>query len=96
MSTVPVPRRTDGTPDPAAQRANLFGRDSGTSMATPIVAGAVALLMQQLREQNRSTTPAAVRQALLAEAASALSLPPNVVGAGRVDLGRYGIIVPMA
>lgn len=94
MSTVPVPRRADGKPDPAAQRVDLFSRESGTSMATPIVAGAVALLLQHRREQGLPTTPAAIKQLLLAQAATALAQPPNVVGKGRIDLARYGVIVP--
>ena len=90
MSTVPVTRLPNGDLVPHPQRADLFGRDSGTSMATPIVAGAAALIFQARREAGLSLSPSAIRKALLGEAASPISLPVNVVGGGRIDLGRFG------
>ncbi|NLD69778.1 MAG: S8 family serine peptidase [Limnobacter sp.] len=91
MSTIPVPRLPDGqlAPDPA--RADLFGRASGTSAATPIVAGAAALLLQAARASGRSIGAAALRRRLLEQAVSPMSLPPTLVGAGRLDLGRFGV-----
>lgn len=94
MSTVPVPRLPDGRPDPAAQRVDLFSRESGSSMATPIVAGAVALLLEHCRERGDPTTPETIKKLLLAQSTSGLAQPPNVVGEGRLDLARYGAIVP--
>ncbi|MFF8803074.1 MULTISPECIES: S8 family serine peptidase [unclassified Methylobacterium] len=94
MSTVPVPRLPDGRPDSAAQRVDLFSRESGSSMATPIVAGAVALLLEHCRERGDPTTPATIKKLLLAQSTSGLAQPPNVVGEGRLDLARYGAIVP--
>ncbi len=94
MSTIPVLRLANGKLDPAVRRGDLFGRESGTSMATPIVAGTVALLLQHRRQQGGPTTPASIKQLLLAQATTALAQPPNVVGKGRIDLARYGVIVP--
>ncbi|MFY9959307.1 S8 family serine peptidase, partial [Pseudomonas sp.] len=85
MSTTPVPRQTDGSLEPTPLRADLFGRKSGTSMATPIVAGVAALLLQQRRSQNQSVTVSAMRKAIL-DATTAMGLPVNVVGVGRVTL----------
>ncbi|MNP42823.1 Serine protease AprX [compost metagenome] len=85
MSTTPVPRQTDGSLEPTPMRADLFGRKSGTSMATPIVAGVAALLLQQRRSQNQSVTVSAMRKAIL-DATTAMGLPVNVVGVGRVTL----------
>ena len=87
-STVPVPRRLDGTPEPNSPRSYLFDRKSGTSMATPIVAGAVALLIQKKQDSGHSWTPREIRQELI----SACSLPSGgtvaEVGAGVLDLSK--------
>jgi hypothetical protein len=63
-------------------------------MATPIVAAALALLLQHRRQSQEPVAPAAIRQALLSHAVSKVALPANVAGAGRLDLAQYGIIVP--
>lgn len=96
MSTVPVPRLADGEPVAEPRRADLFARASGTSMATPIVAGALALVRQARREQGLSVAPRAIRKAFLEQAVTGMPFPANVVGAGRVDLGRYGAIIATA
>ncbi|MHC4548630.1 MAG: S8 family peptidase [Planctomycetota bacterium] len=85
-STVPMPRDAQGTLVPDPPRTSLFGRKSGTSMATPIVAGAAALLIQQLRDAEEEVTSQAVRQRLVEQAVTALPFPVNVTGAGRLDL----------
>jgi len=86
-STVPVPRDAQQQPIPNPSRAVLFDRMSGTSMATPIVAGAVALLIQIEQDAGRPWDPAGLRQGLLGNATSPMALPPNLVGAGRLVLG---------
>ncbi|MNG27694.1 Subtilase family protein [compost metagenome] len=85
MSTTPAPRQTNGSLEPSPLRADLFGRASGTSMATPIVAGVAALLLQQRRNQHLSVNVAALRKAIL-DATVSMGLPVNVVGVGRVKL----------
>lgn len=88
-STVPVPRLPNGSLRPDVTRADLFDRKSGTSMATPVVAGAAALIMEFRRQEGMSTAPTAIRNDLLNHALAPMSLPGTVVGQGRLDLGRY-------
>ncbi len=87
-STVPVPRDAQGQPLPNPPRALLLDRMSGTSMATPIVAGAVALLIQLYQQQGTPFTPSRVRQDLLA-GVIALPFPVHEVGAGLLDTSSF-------
>lgn len=80
-STIPVPRGAGGKPDSAASRADLFARQSGTSMATPVVAGLAALTLQRARSVGRRPTPAALKRTLRASA-HALPFGPYVTGEG--------------
>src|SRR6185369_170371 len=57
---------------------------SGTSMATPHVAGAAAILLQQ----HPTWTPAQLKEALMGSANPAASVDPFGQGAGRVDVAR--------
>ncbi len=85
-STIPVPRDPQGRPIPNPPRTRLFERMSGTSMATPIVAGVTALLIQRRIEASTSWTPSDIKQELFLDATEPLALPPNVVGRGRASL----------
>jgi subtilisin family serine protease len=64
-------------------RSGTWETLSGTSMASPHVAGAAALLLQR----HAAWTPAQVKSALV-QTAAALEAPPTRVGGGRVDLER--------
>jgi serine protease AprX len=86
MSTVPAPRQPNGQPVPSPSRASLFGAKSGTSMATPIVAGIVALIIQGENAAGRKWTPASIRSRLLSNGLAPLIGGPAIVGAGRVTL----------
>lgn len=59
----------------------LFG---GTSMAAPMVAGAAALVISDLRERDEAIDPFRVKNILMSSAKD-LSNDPFVQGAGRVD-----------
>ena len=84
-STIPVPRGSDGSPVTSTSRGAIFARDSGTSMATPVVAGVAALLAQRMERAGREATPAALRRALM-RAAQPLPFGREAVGTGRTSL----------
>lgn len=88
-STVPVPRRVDGTPDATAPRSLLFDRESGTSMATPVVAGSLALILEHRRSQGLATTPGELVDLLTRSLAAPMDAPAEAVGTGPVDLALY-------
>jgi serine protease AprX len=67
-----------------------YRRGSGTSMATGVVSGAVALLLQR----NPAATPNRVKYALTATAQDAASDDPLAVGAGVVDAYRASFSAP--
>lgn len=85
-STIPVPRQLNGTPVTDAARSLLFGRKSGTSMATPMVAGAVALIIEILKQNNTPVTTAAVKNALYTNGIIAQTGGVDIVGKGRLVL----------
>ena len=60
---------------------NLYAIKSGTSQATPCVAGVIALML----EKNSSLTPAQISQILEETAQSKPAKKNNIVGAGTVD-----------
>jgi subtilisin family serine protease len=59
---------------------------SGTSMACPIVAGAVALIRQRRVSTGEEVSPAAMRQALLNTCFRHLNNPASEVGVGRLNI----------
>ena len=65
----------------------LFKRESGTSVAAAVVAGAVALLIEKRRREGKSWTPEGIREELLSRHVRRLDgQPPEAVGAGGMDL----------
>jgi subtilisin family serine protease len=85
-STVPAPRGAEGKPRAKPPRSALFGRRSGTSMAAPIVAGAVALLIQERLDERMPYKARDIRRHLLSKAVTAGQYPAHVAGAGHLDL----------
>jgi serine protease AprX len=67
-----------------------YRRGSGTSMATGVVSGAVALMLQA----NPGFTPDRVKHALTATARDAASSDPLAVGAGTVDANAAAFSAP--
>lgn len=84
-STIPIPRGPDGNPIAAPSRSDIFAQMSGTSMATPVVAGIAALCAQRLKDAGRSADRVALRRAVL-RAARPLPHGRDVVGRGRARL----------
>ncbi|MBM3215638.1 hypothetical protein FJZ36_12070 [Candidatus Poribacteria bacterium] len=74
-----IAARTRGHKDPPKEASDYVG-SSGTSMASPAVAGGVALLLQA----HPDLTPAEIQSALRATAVA--SGDPNRWGAGKVDI----------
>jgi serine protease AprX len=67
-----------------------YRRGSGTSMATGVVSGAVALMLQA----NPGFSPDRVKHALTATARDAASTDPMAVGAGVVDVNAAAFSAP--
>jgi subtilisin family serine protease len=63
---------------------DIFG---GTSMATPVTAGAIALLIQEYRDTHTGETPRPDQiKSILASTATDLDYDPFTQGSGRVDV----------
>lgn len=86
LSTIPLPRDAVGVADRNADRSLQFGVMSGTSMATPVVAGACALLIEAARSAGQPDDPRTIRRLLLAHHVESLGGPGNVLGAGRLRM----------
>ena len=78
-----------GVDDWMAAGDDAYRRASGTSFATPLVAGAVALIL----EAHRDWTPRRVRSALLATADRSLR-PDNNYGWGIIDATSAALVEP--
>lgn len=95
-------RVAEGSTEYGASSDPLFFFESGTSMATPLVAGGVAVLRETLRRNGTPEPSAALIKALLINGAVELPgqyspseagpSPNNDSGFGRVDLGGSVII----
>jgi subtilisin family serine protease len=74
-----------GVDIPAAMPGNTFGMSSGTSMATPFVAGLVALILQRLRVSDVAVAPRVAADVLMQ---CTSDVPPK----GKDT--RYGLGIP--
>ena len=78
-------------PDPGSDPANSYDDASGTSFASPIVAGAAGLVIGLLRSRGQNPTPAEVEQALKTHAVSNGSLSGRVQNCRSLDLNSLAI-----
>lgn len=87
-STIPLPRTLMGEPVAVrkGQQDSLFGRESGTSLSTPFVAGAVALIIQRKMIAGESWTPASIKKELLTQYTEPMDYDTTIVGRGRLRL----------
>ncbi len=85
-SSIPVRRDAAGQVVPGLTRGELSASESGTSMATPIVSGAAALVIQRRLAAGESIAPVDVRNEILRRLFRHLAAPPNEVGVGRLSL----------
>ncbi|MEV4658782.1 S8 family serine peptidase [Micromonospora sp. NPDC049301] len=79
-----VAARPGGVPPIGAPVGEAYQQLDGTSMATPHVAGAAALLAQQ----HPDWTAEQIKSALTSTAVEVAGAGPYAVGTGRVDVGR--------
>jgi subtilisin family serine protease len=85
-SSIPVRRDAAGQPVPGLTRGELSDSESGTSMATPIVAGVAALVIQRRLAAGQPVAPADVRGEILGSLFRHVAAPANEVGVGRLAL----------
>jgi serine protease AprX len=85
-STVPMPRDSSGNLIANPTRSSMFDRMSGTSMATPIVAGAVALILQDYIASSKPWTPQVIKNDLLSKGVTNAPFNTNVVGDGILSI----------
>lgn len=81
-------------PDVVTYGSNVRGSDlrggcrmlSGTSVASPVAAGAVALLLSSIKDKQKRVNPATVKQALMDSAVRLTSANMFEQGQGKIDL----------
>jgi serine protease AprX len=89
-SCAPVPRSWQGTPVSDPIRDQLLRRESGTSIATPMVAGTVALMLERARSRGSSLDQAQVKKLLADAFCQRLDYPEREVGRGALRLPNIG------
>jgi subtilisin family serine protease len=83
-----VPRNSINHVVPNPPENLLFAPMSGTSMATPLVAGAAALVIGREKSAGRPWDPASVKNALLSNVNPSRNTP-NVSGGGYLDISAF-------
>jgi serine protease AprX len=85
-SSIPVRRDAAGQPVAGLTRGEMSTSLSGTSMATPIVSGVAALVIQKRLAAGQPVTPADVRGEVVGTLVRHLGAPRDEVGAGRLTV----------
>ena len=76
-----IPTATSNGFGDGTRAIDIFG---GTSMATPVVSGIIALLLQKLKEEKTQYSTEKIKE-LLQQTSKDLSLPPELQGYGLID-----------
>ena len=92
VSCRPVPRDGVGRPVARPARGDLMSEESGTSMATPIVTGVAAIVLQHLRHNSPGASipdlRVRLRNWLLSDGVRAIQGTPVEVGRGLISLNN--------
>ncbi|WP_326671479.1 S8 family serine peptidase [Streptomyces sp. NBC_01257] len=88
VSSIPTWMPGESVPDAGYELPAGYGMFNGTSMASPQVAGDVALLLSAARRSGTKVTPTALRSALTSSATFLADQPAYAQGAGLINVPK--------
>ncbi len=79
-----IPSNTISGLGDGSRAIDIFG---GTSMAAPVTAGSIAIIIEKAREEGLKLTPNQIKE-LLEQSSVDLGYPPEIQGSGLLNLGE--------